>query len=48
MALPGTKVHHAVFGDGVVENCAGPMCAIRFGSKLRTLDLTFAPLTSTD
>ena len=48
MALPGTKVSHAVFGVGVVENCAGTMCAIRFGAKLRTLDLAFAPLTAAE
>jgi DNA helicase-2/ATP-dependent DNA helicase PcrA len=44
---PGLSVHHNVFGTGTVESIAGSMAQIRFGAKTRTLDLNFAPLTTT-
>lgn len=44
-AQPGTKVVHQVFGPGTVRSLTGTMAVIEFGSKTRTLDLDFAPLT---
>lgn len=44
-ATPGMQVQHATFGDGTIVDVAGSVAAIDFSGKVRSLDLSFAPLT---
>lgn len=43
--LRGERVHHAFFGDGVVESTKGEHIRVKFGAGTKTLDSTVAPLT---
>jgi len=38
-------VSHSVFGPGRILSIAGTAASIDFSGKVRTLDLSFAPLT---